>query len=571
MKLNTLMALFISFVVAIGMAIILVVNFFVAKEEMYEAEFERARSFVLAAEGVREWGAEQLKEGVFATERVKNDVGKFLYTVPVIGALKVMELKSDEADFGFKVPKFQPRNPKNEPDSLEAEILRKLSLADTGSGSTPEYKMYDKEKKVLRYFKAIRLTKECEMCHGDPATAYELWGTPDGTDPTGVVMENWRAGQIHGAFEIFLSTDKAHAMLKSGLLTYIAIFIPITIFLIICIFILNKQMIFRRLDMMDKVFSSIAEGDYTQRVQVSRHDEIGKLGISVNKMTESSSNTLAAVINTISSLATTAEELSTNADIIAKNTLRQAEQTASTAAAMEQISTTVSDVALTSHNVNTNTEQARENVIKGHLLVNETREMMERIAFSVKDASDTVRKLGESSEQIGQIVQVIDDIADQTNLLALNAAIEAARAGEHGRGFAVVADEVRKLAEKTVKATKEIADMIQNIQADTGGAVASMFEGVHQVEDGKVKAVDAGEALDIIKENINDVSEEVRKISLATEEQANSVALMSSNIENISSTSSENSLSVRESAKAIEQLNSLAHELQQSVARFKLH
>ena len=200
----------------------------------------------------------------------------------------------------------------------------------------------------------------------------------------------------------------------------------------------------------------------------------------------------------------------------------------------------------------------------------ETRDMMEKIASTVEDSAVTVRKLGESSEQIGAIVQVIDDIADQTNLLALNAAIEAARAGEHGRGFAVVADEVRKLAEKTVKATKEIADMIQNIQADTGGAVMGMAEGVQLVEGGKQKAVEAGDALGVIKSNMEDVAGGVGQIARATDEQANAMELMSRSIESISAISGENSNAAHESAEAVEQLSRLASELQNIVSRFKL-
>ena len=570
MKLNTIMALIISLVVACGMAIILTVNYVITRNQMFDSEFERARSFILAAEGVREWGARQLKEGVFATEEIKTDVQKFLYTVPVIGAIRVMESKSEEAGLKFKVPKFQPRNPKNQPDAKETEILEMLRKKDTGTGNTPEYMFYDKEMGMLRYFKAIRLTKECEMCHGDPADSGELWGTNDGTDPTGVKMENWRAGEIHGAFEVFLPTDTAYAMLRKGLYTYIGIFIPITIALILIIYALNKKMIFRRLEDMERIFSTIASGDYTVRVRIKRNDEVGKLGIAVNKMVDGTSQALSNVVDSISSLASTAAQLAKNSETIAKNAQNQAEQAASTATAVEEISGTVAEVAENAGCVSESTNTAKVNVTRGHALVMETRDMMEKIACTVEESASTVRKLGESSEQIGAIIQVIDDIADQTNLLALNAAIEAARAGEHGRGFAVVADEVRKLAEKTVKATKEIADMIQNIQADTGGAVLGMAEGVQQVEDGKVKAVEAGDSLGVIKSNMDAVAGGVEQIARATDEQANAMDLMSRSIENISAISGENSHAAHESAEAVEQLSRLASDLQNIISRFRL-
>ncbi|MBK7091914.1 MAG: hypothetical protein IPH59_09365 [bacterium] len=123
---------------------------------------------------------------------------------------------------------------------------------------------------------------------------------------------------------------------------------------------------------------------------------------------------------------------------------------------------------------------------------------MNKIASVVQDSAATIQALAKSSDQIGEIISVIDDIADQTNLLALNAAIEAARAGEQGRGFAVVADEVRKLAERTTKATKEITDMIKGIQSDTKGAVVSMEQGIHEVEGGRQLADKAGESLNAI-------------------------------------------------------------------------
>lgn len=570
MKLNTKIALIVSVIIIFGMGIIFAVNFFTMKNNLYNDEINRARSFVLAAEGVREYNAEVLRNGVFDIEGAKSDINKFLYTVPIISAIKVMALKADEAGLSFKVPKVQPRNPKNEPDAMDLEALNAMEKVDNGSGSTPEYVIHDKANGRIRYYKAIRLTEECMLCHGDPARSQEYWGNSEGKDPTGATLENWRAGELHGAFEVFLTTKHVDAIVNKNLMLSLGIFIPVTAIIILLIYFMNKVLIFRRLETMSKVLSKSAGGDFTQSLPVNSDDEVGTVYKMVNKMNKDLREAIGVVVDSIDSLASTSAELSSNAEVIARGAVEQSEQAATTASAVEEVSATVIEVANNASNVSESAIGAKSSVEQGYKLVNETNKMMQKIAETVTESANTVRKLGESSEQIGQIIQVIDDIADQTNLLALNAAIEAARAGEHGRGFAVVADEVRKLAEKTVKATQEIAEMIEMIQADTGGAVAGMHEGVKQVEDGQRKATDASNALNIIKSNVESVSYEVESIARATDEQASATEMMSESIENISKITAENSLASQETAMAVEQLSQLASDLQALASRFKI-
>ena len=195
---------------------------------------------------------------------------------------------------------------------------------------------------------------------------------------------------------------------------------------------------------------------------------------------------------------------------------------------------------------------------------------MNRIAEAVHNSSYTIQALGANSNQIGEIIAVIDDIADQTNLLALNAAIEAARAGEQGRGFAVVADEVRKLAERTTKATKEIAAMIKSIQSDTSGAVASMESGTGEVERGVEMTRKAGEALKEIVNNVQHVSDMIGQIATAAEEQSAAAEQISTSIETIASVTKESAAGARQSSTACQELSRLALELQKMVGQFKL-
>jgi methyl-accepting chemotaxis protein len=314
----------------------------------------------------------------------------------------------------------------------------------------------------------------------------------------------------------------------------------------------------------------IADGDLSTQVVIHAMDEIGELGISINRMVTSVGAIIASVKETASQVESSANMLNLVCEQIASSTEEVASQTGTIATASEEMAATSSGIAQNCTMAAESTQQGNNLVMEGVSVVQETVDGMNQISERVKATAATLGSLGSRSDQIGEIVGTIEDIADQTNLLALNAAIEAARAGEQGRGFAVVADEVRALAERTTKATKEIAQMIKAIQNETADAVKAMDEGVNEVERGSADAAKSGAALNEILTQINAISMEVNQIATAAEEQTATTMEITNNIQQISEVIQMSASCSHDSASAAKELLTSAEELHRLVERFTL-
>lgn len=319
------------------------------------------------------------------------------------------------------------------------------------------------------------------------------------------------------------------------------------------------------------VLAKLSNGDLTVRMHGDYKNNFKGYQDSINHLGESLEKLVTEIFDAVSATASASTQISSSAEEMAAGAQEQSAQAGEVASAVEEMASTILETNKNAENAANAAKNAGSIAKEGGRVVNETVTGMIRIADVVKQSAETVQELGKNSDQIGEIVQVIDDIADQTNLLALNAAIEAARAGEQGRGFAVVADEVRKLAERTTKATKEIADMIKRIQKDTNGAVESIQQGTVEVEKGKQLADKAGQSLREIITGAEQVVDIVNQVAAASHEQSSAAEQISKNIEAISSVSQESATGVQQIAKASEDLNRLTEHLQNLVSQFKIN
>jgi methyl-accepting chemotaxis protein len=317
------------------------------------------------------------------------------------------------------------------------------------------------------------------------------------------------------------------------------------------------------------IVSQIARGDLTLRGTVS-NDALGNVVDSVNYMLDNFVKVLERVRKAAIDVQSSANDILIASEEMSSGAVQQDQEITNTSSAVEQLTVSMKQV---SNNAEASAEAARralDAAEQGNRSVRDTLEGMQRIRSSVQATAKRIKTLGDRSLEISEIVKVINDITEQTNLLALNAAIEAARAGEAGRGFAVVADEVRKLAEHSRSATKDIAALIKAIQAETNDAVVVMEEGTREVEIGARLADQAGRALDAISSVVRQSAELVQEISLASKQQVRGTEGVANAMQIISNITRQTSQGARQTSRTVEQLVHMSEQLNEALSQFRI-
>ncbi|MCW9051668.1 MAG: methyl-accepting chemotaxis protein [Motiliproteus sp.] len=412
------------------------------------------------------------------------------------------------------------------------------------------------EKVVSVAIADLMVADACVGCHN---------GHPD------TPKNDWKLGDVRGVLQVDSNIEK---QLSAGRLTsykIVGVLMAVLVLIMLAIFLVFKKTIGSRIDQLNAAMDDIAEGegDLTRELKLTGNDEIQHLATSFNTFVGKIREIIKQASNASHEVANLAGQMNSSTNQAKEGVARQRQETDMVATSINEMSATIQEVAQSAVMAADSAEVAHQAAGEGQQVVSKTMESIRSLASEVEEASSVIGILKGETENIGSVVEVINSIADQTNLLALNAAIEAARAGEQGRGFAVVADEVRSLASRTQASTKEIQDMMVSLQQGTDNAVEVMERGRSQATNSVDQVASAGESLRQIVESITQILDQNRQIASATEEQGAVSHEIERSIASINGAAESTSEVADSTARSSEQLARLASQLEELIGRFR--
>ena len=368
-----------------------------------------------------------------------------------------------------------------------------------------------------------------------------------------------------------LTKDIAIRTNQASLMTIIVFIIAVIIAFIISVAITKRLQAQLGIDpyFVQGIAKEIAKGNLQRDIHVDKDDN-NSLIYAIKTMQGNLKEIISQIAGIADRIRQASDQLIDVSQVITVSANAQNQYALTTSAAMEQMTASINEITRNANHSATQATQAGEAADEGYIIVNDAADEMKGIANVVSESTLIIDKLSDSSQHISEVVEVINQIATQTNLLALNAAIEAARAGEQGRGFAVVADEVRGLAERTSNSTQEVAEIIEEIQTNSTNAVASMEKGHDNVNEGVTKAQRAGESMTLIKDSTTTVRDSINSISSAMDEQNSVVTEVAQDVGKISELVNQNSSSINELSATISELKQMANNLNTAISKFKV-
>lgn len=547
----------------------------VERGKIVEMEVQSARNLLRVAESIRHdttylWRESEFADTLKSIAAISPPDGRreyLLASIPVVKAWSVVGQQGQQGGFELRTPRQNPRNPRNIPDPIEQTVLDHFA----NHPDATEYTYVDQDKNALRYFRPVRLDAECLLCHGDPVNSSLHWDNTEGKDLLGYPMEGKSLGELHGAFEIIKSLDASDALLNSHIVKTAGLLLVAVLGICVMTYAVIKQQIVSPFTLLGLRLEDMAQGDgdLTKRLTVKGKTEVAWLSSSFNKFLGKVQKTIKHIIQTVTDMSVQSDNLSCITTDLTHRVNQQLDSTSKVKNAIDDMIRSVDKIASNAYTTAHAVQEADRETKAGYGMVQEVKQVIDQLAMEVERGARVIGELNEYSNNIGSVIDVIRSIAEQTNLLALNAAIEAARAGEQGRGFAVVADEVRVLASRTQKSTQEIQDTIQRLQETAQRASSVMAENQNRAILSVEKVNTAGEKLDHIASMVNTISIENSNIAGAVELQSRMILDISHNIEQVGEMVADTAREAERTDEISQSLARLADNLKSATSYFK--